>query len=264
MEGINNRYRHSARIQLTSSSVVFIHGLFGHPYETWAWKTSKPTKSPLRSEADKLPSSHLEQVQGLENSAGEKDVVYWPGDLLPGAIPDARIYTWGYDADLANFSSASRNTIHQHAGNLLSDLVDLRAESPLNERPIIFVVHSLGGIIVKEAMNLSRTTEGTTIREIVPATSGICFLGTPHRGSRAASIGKIAFQITKAAGQRPSTKILHALERNSETLNMIGDSFSQTLTKYERLLIYSFREERLTKKRIPFLSIMVSKSMLSP
>ena len=179
---------------------------------------------------------------------------------MPGVIPDGRIYTWGYDADLAKFSAASRNTIHQHANNLLSDLIDLRAVSPLNEKSIIFVVHSLGGIIVKEAINISRTTEGTAVNGIAPATSGICFLGTPHRGSRTATIGKIAFQITRAAGQKPDTKVLHALERNSEVLDMIADSFDQTLVKYANLRIHSFHEEKLTKRWLPILSIMVSKA----
>ena len=175
--------------------------------------------------------------------------IYWPQDLLRKVVSDVRIFTWGYDADIASFSSASRNTIHQHAGNLLSDLVDLRAESEQYRKPIIFVVHSLGGIIVKTALNISRSTEGTSLKDIAPATSGICFLGTPHRGSPTASIGKIAFRITKTAGMKPNTKILQGLERNSETLDIISDDFSQTVEKYGRnLQVHSFREEKLTKK----------------
>lgn len=188
---------------------------------------------------------------------GGNSPVYWPRDLLPDKIPDARIYTWGYDADIDALSSASRNTIHQHAVTLLSDLVDLRKESEYNRKPIIFVVHSLGGIVVKAALNLSRSTEGTQVKEIAPITAGVCFLGTPHRGSNTATIGKIAFQITKAAGKSPNTKILQGLERNSETLDMIGDDFIQTMLKYgSNMKVYSFREEKRTKKW-PLRSIMV-------
>jgi mannitol/fructose-specific phosphotransferase system IIA component (Ntr-type) len=44
-------------------------------------------------------------------------------------LPDVRIFTWGYDADVDNlFTSASQNTVHQHASNLLSDLADLLEE----------------------------------------------------------------------------------------------------------------------------------------
>ena len=53
--------------------------------------------------------------------------VFWPQKLLPAVIPDAKIFTFGYDADVDGFfTSASQNTIHQYAQNLLSDLADLR------------------------------------------------------------------------------------------------------------------------------------------
>ncbi|KAL8785638.1 MAG: hypothetical protein Q9195_008558 [Heterodermia aff. obscurata] len=252
----------------TALSIVFVHGLFGHPHDTWTWEPPHDTwteellhraKSLLRLERHNVPSNSLKTVGGDDDhgisstDAGNTTVgnssVFWPQDLLRVAIPDVRIYTWGYDADIKGLSTSSQNTIHQHARNLLSDLVDLRAESKDLQKPLIFVVHSLGGIIVKAAINLSRSTEGTKEKEIAPATAGICFLGTPHRGSLSATIGKILFQITKAAGKSPNTKILEGLERNSETLDMIGDVFNQTIIKYGlKMRIHSFREEKRTKK----------------
>ena len=246
---------------------MFVHGLFGHPHDTWTWEPVHRAKSPSRLERHKEASNSLESADNHNGGSPSTNTgaavvgsssVFWPQDLLRVATPDVRIYTWGYDADINSLSSSSRNTIHQHARNLLSDLVDLRAESEYHQKPLIFVVHSLGGIIVKAAINLSRSTEGTKEKEIAPATSGVCFLGTPHRGSPSATIGKIAFQITKAAGKSPNTKILQGLERNSETLDMIGDDFNQTIIKYGRNMhIHSFREERRTKKSF-FRSVMVS------
>ena len=244
-----------------------MHGLFGHPHDTWTWKSPHRAKSPSRLGRHNGASSSLKSAVNDNDESPSVDTeaavvgsssVFWPQDLLRVAIPDVRIYTWGYDADINSLSSASRNTIHQHARNLLSDLVDLRAESECHQKPLIFVAHSLGGIIVKAAINLSKSTEGTKEKEIAPATSGVCFLGTPHRGSNSATIGKIAFQITKAAGKSPNTKILQGLERNSETLDMIGDDFNQTIIKYGRNMhIHSVREEKKTKKSF-LRSVMVS------
>ena len=170
----------------------------------------------------------------------------WPKKLLPRVIPDVRIFTWGYDADVVGFlSSASQNTINQHARNLLRDVDDLRSTPDNQLIPIIFVVHSLGGIIVKDALNLSSSTEGTRLKHIAPATVGVLFLGTPHRGSNSASLGKIASRI--ALTMRPNLRLLQGLERNSETLERVGDGFSQTVLKHN-IRLCCFREELATRK----------------
>lgn len=117
-------------------------------------------------------------------------------------------------------------------------------------------MHDLGGIIVKDALNQSSQTDGTRLKIIAPATWGIVFLGTPHRGSKLASIGKIAYGVTVAATRRPNLRLLQALEKNSETLDRIGSSFRQTLLKFN-IQIYSFREEKETRKYIIFNAMVV-------
>jgi hypothetical protein len=106
-------------------------------------------------------------------------------------------------------------------------------------------------------MNISSETRGNRFKIVAPVVHGILFLGTPHRGSRSASIGKIAYQITKAAARRPNEKLLQALERNSDTLDQINNSFLQTLEKHPNLNISSFREEKETRKFLLFSTIFV-------
>ncbi|KAL8760155.1 MAG: hypothetical protein Q9184_003412 [Pyrenodesmia sp. 2 TL-2023] len=207
-------------------SVIFVHGLRGHPEKTW--------------------------------SAKKKDgFLLWPQILLPKVIPDAQVFTWGYDADIDGFlSSAGQSTIYQHAGSLLSDLSDLRVTPEQQAVRLIFVVHSLGGIIVKEALCRSSVEAGTRLKDIIPHTYGVIFLGTPHRGSNSASIGKIAYQITRVVTKRPNIRLLRGLERRSEILDRIADSFNQTILKH-KLSIYSFREERETRKYWVFHTMVV-------
>jgi hypothetical protein len=94
------------------------------------------------------------------------------------------------------------------------------------------------------------------LKSVAPATYGVCFLGTPHRGSKSASLGKIAYSITRAAMQRPNLAVLQALKRSSSTLNRIGEGFRQTMLKHD-LKIYSFREEKETRKLLFFGSLAV-------
>lgn len=84
---------------------------------------------------------------GMSNASVAK-LVYWPRDLLPDDCPEARIITWGYDTVVTHgYSRAtSKNNIFAHAKDLLFSLNRERSQ----DTPIIFVAHSLGGIIVKE------------------------------------------------------------------------------------------------------------------
>lgn len=77
--------------------IVFVHGLTGNAYGTWYH---------------------------------QKDRVHWPSNLLKGDIPDARIFAYGYDADVTSFwGHASRNRLGEHARNLLGDMARERGNT---------------------------------------------------------------------------------------------------------------------------------------
>ncbi|KAF2228898.1 hypothetical protein EV356DRAFT_456844 [Viridothelium virens] len=65
-------------------------------------------------------------------------------------------------------------------------------------RPIIFVAHGLGGIIVKSALIHSYAAQKTALkdhRSIKLSTYGIIFMGTPHQGSDGVQFGKLLMNI---------------------------------------------------------------------
>jgi hypothetical protein len=269
------------------SSVIFVHGLFGHPYKTWTYKQKrfgrkrrkqwkdklafKRNVGPVNEEEDedsvseddflvdldKADSSdndgstqngHVKNENREENgqTQNQSSDVYWPRDLLPERLPNARIFTWGYDANIENmFSSASRASIFQHAGTFLEDIAGVRETLGQMTRPLVFVVHSLGGIVVKEALCASRIAR-SHINATFSATVGVAFLGTPHRGSSTATLGKIAFEVSKVSFKSPNLQVLRSLEKNSEHLGKIGWAFTQ-LMEGSRIGVHSFGEELTTK-----------------
>ncbi|KAF2705194.1 hypothetical protein K504DRAFT_388654, partial [Pleomassaria siparia CBS 279.74] len=95
-------------------SIVAIHGLNGHRDKTWT----------------------------AANDA------HWLRDFLSSDIPNARIFCWGYDANTYG-NRISCEYLYDHARSLVSDLCLKRKLTNTMRRPIIFVAHSLGGIIVK-------------------------------------------------------------------------------------------------------------------
>ncbi|KAL1863051.1 hypothetical protein Daus18300_008207 [Diaporthe australafricana] len=217
---------HSAPPNTAVANIVFVHGLFGGPWKTWAAK-AKRKRGGLSNRED--------AVSGTTH-------VFWPETLLPSAIDNVNIYSFGYDADVERFmSSAGLNTVHQHGRNLFNELYALRN----SQIPTIIIAHSLGGLVAKEALNQSAHSAHEDERDVVLSTRGIIFLGTPHRGSNAASYGRVAYLLTRfLAFQSANTKLLSALEKNSETLDRISTDFFQTLESYKNLRIASFSEEK--------------------
>ena len=71
----------------------------------------------------------------------------------------------------------------------------------------------------------------------------IVFLGTPHRGSGLASWGKIASNLATLALQVSHTKIVEALEVNSEVLDNIHDEFVKVAFRQD-IRMHSFHEGR--------------------
>ncbi|MCJ1381241.1 Serine active site containing protein 1 [Xylographa soralifera] len=136
-----------------SVDVVFVHGIFGHPKDTWTC-----------DDAD----------------------VFWPAELLPPILEDesARVLTYGYDAGADTFTDGqARHKIHDVAGRLGRDLASNRQIRKAIERPLVFIAHSLGGLVVKGVLAQSSKDQhyaASNLQSISISTYGVIFLSTPH------------------------------------------------------------------------------------
>ncbi|KAH7022316.1 hypothetical protein EDB80DRAFT_5992 [Ilyonectria destructans] len=95
-----------------------------------------------------------------------------------GRLEDSvRVLSFGYNAN--RFGDVANTRIIHHANDLLRNLVLKRLDNP--NRPIIFIAHSLGGLVVKRAILLCATNNDWGA--IKNSTKSIIFMGTPHMGS---------------------------------------------------------------------------------
>ncbi|KAL8723929.1 MAG: hypothetical protein Q9181_007073 [Wetmoreana brouardii] len=201
--------------------IVFVHGLNGHPYDTWT---------------------------------SEENKIFWPAQLLPPRVKNekARVLVYGYDADVApTASGVSSDKIHNHAEHLVATLCASRHGRKALERPIIFVAHSLGGIVVKRALIYSAGKRGTKtghLRSIFVSTYGIMFLATPHYGSDPTRWNSWLENICSALLLNGPTntpqQLVDALKPNSETLQNIDRQFIEITDQFQ---IYYFHETKKTK-----------------
>jgi hypothetical protein len=70
----------------------------------------------------------------------------WLRDCLPEDLPGVRIFTYGYDSALQ--SSTSTSSLMDFARQLLNAVHRARAGD--SSKPILFIAHSMGGLIVKQ------------------------------------------------------------------------------------------------------------------
>jgi hypothetical protein len=156
----------------------------------------------------------------------------WLKDFLPSQLPNAQILLFGYNSNVAFETSMAG--IREQAASLLGRLVSKRED--IEERPIIFVAHSLGGIIVKQALVEAKLNGAfETIRD---ATYGIAFFGTPHQGGNFAELGDIVASIVRVALRNVKNTFMEALKKDSPLLGTLTDDFRHQLEDYYVLSFY--------------------------
>ncbi|KAF7856377.1 hypothetical protein EAF04_009905 [Stromatinia cepivora] len=195
--------------------VVALHGIKGDAFKTWTEKREDNKKN------------------------------FWLRDQLPVELPGARIFSYGYDANV--LFSRGTGTIEDFARTLLVDLMRERKGDSNQKRRIIFICHSMGGIVLKKA--LITAVDNSTYRNIFDSTSAILFLATPHMGSDETklplSIANVAngiLSLPMRFSGRVRDDLIMPLARDSSILREIQQTFKEKKL-YEGLMIASFQEQ---------------------
>jgi pimeloyl-ACP methyl ester carboxylesterase len=161
--------------------VIFVHGLGGDAHETWGF----PDKSAW------LQSINI-------------------------ARPDLNIWSLGYRVDVSEWTGGAM-PLSDRAINILA-LLDIRLSE---NRPIIFVCHSLGGLLVKELLRNALTTT-PRYKRMAEKVKLIVFFATPHSGSGVADLaGYLKFflrnsiAVSDLTAQNPRLRDLNLWFRNN-------------------------------------------------
>ncbi|KAI1827418.1 hypothetical protein F4861DRAFT_363248 [Xylaria intraflava] len=167
--------------------IVAVHGLGAHPEYTWTCDAPR---------GDPRGKIHLLR------------------HILRESFPQARILRFAHNSDW--LIDAPTKTAQQIGEKLLDDLVAYRKHK--QRLPIIFIGHSFGGIIIKQALCRSANAG-----QIIHDTSGILFLGTPHQGSQLSVFGSIIAWVTRFLGSSPN--LLLTLQHHSTELSDLNSRF---------------------------------------
>lgn len=188
-------------------SIVFVHGLTGNRDTTWT----------------------------------HKNKFFWPQQLADD-IKTARIMTFGYDADPVKlWGMPGGDNLRNHGKKLAFAVSDRRRYC--RQRPILFIVHSLGGLVCEQA--LLHCTEGDkNLEKVFRSTRGTIFMGTPHAGADLANWGFILAKFLDTV-RRTNPKLLEPLRQKSDVLLAVQQQFQQLLLKPDvNLEVYCFFESK--------------------
>ena len=130
-------------------------------------------------------------------------------------------------------SNASNSPLHSHANSLLNRLLNERRKSEERHRALIFVAHSLGGLLVKQALIEAKLNPRYEC--VKASTHGIVFFATPHRGGNKAGIAESAAKFCSALTGQTRNSLLQTLTKNSLLNEVSEDQFRPQLNDYEVL-----------------------------
>lgn len=111
---------------------------------------------------------------------GDDDYGFWPKELLAqdARIGRARVLTYGYDSDFPSFEYLTERTLYHQAQELLNELCRVRQKD--GRRRLIFVCHTLGGILVQSALVIALASKDEALKRIQSSVRGLIFLNTPY------------------------------------------------------------------------------------
>uniref|UniRef100_A0A4X2LSH2 Protein SERAC1 n=1 Tax=Vombatus ursinus TaxID=29139 RepID=A0A4X2LSH2_VOMUR len=207
---LHPQYRTSQPIK---ADVLFIHGLMGAAFKTWR-----------QQDCDKLEIGKASDEECYTQC--------WPKTWLARDCPALRIISVEYDTNLSDWRAkcpVERKSIAYRSHELLRKL---RAAG-VGDRPMIWVSHSMGGLLVKKMLvDASKKPE---LNSLINNTRGMIFYSVPHHGSHLAE-----YSVNVRYLLFPSVEVKE-LSKDCPALKKLQDDFL-TFAKDKNFQVLNFVE----------------------
>uniref|UniRef100_A0A3Q3FJI8 Protein SERAC1 n=1 Tax=Labrus bergylta TaxID=56723 RepID=A0A3Q3FJI8_9LABR len=204
--------------QPIKADVLFIHGILGAAFKTWRQK-------------DRDTSEEEKDAEGEDNYTE-----CWPKSWLAADCPNLRILSVEYDSHLSDWMAKcpvenQRKSLAYRSRELLKKL----KLAGVGERPVVWVAHSMGGLLVKKM--LLDAVDDPDMHGLLKNTKGILFYSVPHHGTFMAEYSvNVRYLLFPSVEVRELCKDSPALrDLNENFLNMAREkeikvlSFAETL-----------------------------------
>ncbi|XP_062323750.1 protein SERAC1 isoform X2 [Osmerus eperlanus] len=200
--------------QPIKADVLFVHGLLGAAFKTWRQKDCDVTEE--------------------EKAFKEDYTECWPKSWLAEDCPNLRVLSVEYDSHLSDWRSKcpaenQRKSLAYRSRELLKKL----KSAGVGERPVVWVAHSMGGLLVKKM--LLDAANDPDLQDLMKNTKGIMFYSVPHHGTFMAE-----YSVNVRYLLFPSVEVKE-LCRDSPALRDLNENFLD-IAKDRDIKVLSFAE----------------------
>ncbi|KAL6900028.1 hypothetical protein GGI43DRAFT_406131 [Trichoderma evansii] len=194
----NNAQERVALVEFGGKAPDFLSVLVANPLEDWQVEMGNVDinfdqhffgfTQLYTPKADKPVTADIIAITGLDGHAygswrGKGNLGrMWLRHFLSQDLPYCRTMSYGYNSKL---STRGVDTIMDYSRGLMDALKKIRNTDELRQRPLFFIAHSFGGIILAHCLVKAVQTnedDHPTIATLHKATYGILLFGIPHKG----------------------------------------------------------------------------------
>lgn len=165
--------RHLNELSNWGVDIVFIHGLLGGVFYSWRQLDVKN-----------------ERGWGTANLVSSEDYSYcWPRDWMGDLQDRVRVIGVDFDSYISQWgNSCPKESFKTSLKERSEDILEKLKASGVGKRPVVFVGHSMGGLIIKKMLTTAQQSTKDEDQEFAKNTKGVVFYSTPHRGSHVAKV----------------------------------------------------------------------------
>lgn len=180
---------------------------------------------------------------------------------IPADFPGARIIGLNYESSLTQWYGTNcpclkdTSQLIPRATEFLNKII----KSGVGERPIVWIGHSMGGLIIKSIIVQASQHPDPNVQNICKNTKGIIFLGTPHKGSPIAKLKQTTSTILWVSAE------VQDMKEGNSTLLKLNDEFLKIINGGLDIEIASLGEGRptiMTSWKFPLLIVAENSSKL--
>lgn len=178
-------------------NIVFLHGLDGNGSGTWT----------------------------------SKNGAFWPRWLIEdkGYLG---VYVANYNTSSTKWKKSSLPIIE-----LANEVLHLMEAEVSSEIPIIFICHSLGGLLAKQVLRRCNDSSNGDDKNLLAQTKGIVFLATPHHGSKVANVINTLKFLRE-------TSLVNEMKSPSTTLQDLSFWFRENLQRLNINIVVFYEKKR--------------------